>query len=100
MSEEIEILLAAQGFHEMLGKLMETLDAEWISTMEGRMAQMERSILHRLVKLFFLNSFGQCCSFYIAIGPLKILVSFTYVEVEQLVLQLDLPKDFVCPQTR
>jgi hypothetical protein len=36
----------------------------------------------------------------VAIGPINILVSFTYIEVEQLVLHLDLPKDFVSPQTR
>jgi hypothetical protein len=61
---------------------------------------MERSILGRLVKLYFLNSFGWCCLFYIAIGPIKILVSFTYIEVKQLILHLDLPKDFVSLQTR
>jgi hypothetical protein len=71
MSEEIEILLAAQGFHEMLGKSLETLDAEWILTTEGHIHPDGKINLGCLMKLYFLNSFGRCCSFYIAISPLK-----------------------------
>ena len=37
MSEEIEILLAAKSFHELLGDMLEALDDKWLSQVQGRM---------------------------------------------------------------
>ncbi|KAF8147431.1 hypothetical protein K438DRAFT_1989661 [Mycena galopus ATCC 62051] len=83
MSEEIEILLAAKNFHETLERLLDALDEEWISQSQGRMRPGGKLDLASLSQSVFFEQFR-----------------FTYAEVEQLVIHLDLPAEFKCPQTR
>jgi hypothetical protein len=71
MSEEIEILLAAQGFHEMLGTLLETLDAEWISTTEGRMRPDGKVNLASLGEAIFFEQFRSVLFILYSYRPTK-----------------------------
>ncbi|KAJ7451871.1 hypothetical protein FB451DRAFT_1185925 [Mycena latifolia] len=58
MSEEIQILLAAKSFHELLDDLLDALDAEWLSQADGRMRPGGRIDLASLGQTVFLNSFA------------------------------------------
>ncbi|KAF7371893.1 hypothetical protein MVEN_00046700 [Mycena venus] len=83
MSEEVEILLAAQSFHQMPGDLLDALDEEGILEAQGRMRPGGRIDLASIGETIFLDQFR-----------------FTFIEVNELVVHLDLPKEFACPQTR
>ncbi|KAF7343200.1 hypothetical protein MVEN_01751200 [Mycena venus] len=83
MSEEIDILIAAQGFHQLIGDLLEALDDEWLSQVHSRMRPGGRIDLASLGQAIFFEQFR-----------------FTYAEVKELVIHLDLPGEFVCPEAR
>jgi hypothetical protein len=57
MSEEIEILIAAQGFHQLPGDLLEALDNEWLSQVHGRMRPGGRIDLASLGQAIFFEQF-------------------------------------------
>jgi hypothetical protein len=72
MSEEIEILLAAKSFHEMLGDLFDDLDAEWLSQMDGRMRPGGKMDLASLGQAVFFEQF-RCVlsSMYLIAAPVS-----------------------------
>ena len=41
MSEEVQILLAARGFHLLLADLLDTLNEKWISQAQGTIVEPE-----------------------------------------------------------
>ncbi|KAJ7482435.1 hypothetical protein FB451DRAFT_1170301 [Mycena latifolia] len=57
MSEEIQILLAAKSFHELLDDLLDALDAEWLSQADGRMRPGGRIDLASLGQTVFFEQF-------------------------------------------
>jgi hypothetical protein len=57
MSEEIEILLAAKSFHEILGDLLDTLDDEWISQSRGSICPGGKIDLASLGQSVFFKQF-------------------------------------------
>jgi hypothetical protein len=103
MSEEIEILLAAKSFHEMIGDLFDALDAEWLSQVDGHMRPGGKIDLASLGQVVFFEQF-RCVlpSMYYDNGRRLTGAPgrFTYLEVQELAIRLDLPEEFVCPQSR
>jgi hypothetical protein len=57
MSEEVQILLAAKGFHQLLADLLDALDEEWISQAQGRMWLGGNIDLAALSQTVFLEQF-------------------------------------------
>jgi hypothetical protein len=57
MSEEVQILLAAKGFHQLLADLLDILDEEWISQAQGRMRLGGKIDLAALGQTVFLEQF-------------------------------------------
>jgi hypothetical protein len=56
MSEEVEILLAAKGFHQLLSDLLDEVDQEWLSKAEVRMrpgGRIDLGSLGQLEAIFF-----------------------------------------------
>jgi hypothetical protein len=57
MSKEVKILLAAQSFHQILGDLLNALDEEGISEVQGHMRPGGGIDLAFIGKAIFLNQF-------------------------------------------
>lgn len=55
--EEVEILLAAKGFHQLLSDLLDEVDQEWLSKAEGRMRPGGRIDLESLGQAIFFEQF-------------------------------------------